>query len=93
VVWLERNKRVFNTSLPSSAANLLYPILHLFRFWTGTLPPLEEGLRAAGFSLPQASAPPAAVAPRPAASVVVVVQQTGVPPLSHPNEDEDLLGH
>jgi hypothetical protein len=62
VVWLERNKRVFNTSLPSSDANLFYSILHIFRFWIGTLPSLGTGLRVAGPFLLRAST--SASAPR-----------------------------
>jgi hypothetical protein len=36
VIWLERNKRVFNTSLPSEYANLSFLIVHLFRLWIDT---------------------------------------------------------
>jgi hypothetical protein len=88
---LERNKQVFNTSLPSSGANLFYSILHLFWFWTGTLPSLGTRLRAAGPFLPRASAPRGVGVLPPSAAAVL--QPTGVPPPSHPIEDEDLLDY
>jgi hypothetical protein len=61
----------------------------------GTLPSLGTGLRATGSFRPRASASASVhrgVGDLPP-SAVVVLQPTGVPPPSHPIEDEDLLDY
>jgi hypothetical protein len=85
MVWLERNKRMFNSSSHLRAANIYFLIFSLFKFWTGSSTNLEQILmmdRASTFSMQAASFP----LTHPNGSQ----QAVGASSLSS-EEDEDLL--
>jgi len=46
VIWLERNKRIFQSSSGSRAASIYFHILYLYECWTGSLTELESMVAA-----------------------------------------------
>jgi hypothetical protein len=85
-LWLERNRRVFNTS-PSSragAANIYFLVLHLFQYSTGSSANLAHFLVVDVETAMPSSAPSALTPPGCASSIAVAHP-------ANPIEDEDLL--
>jgi hypothetical protein len=80
MIWLERNKRVFNASSHSGTTNVFYLILHLFRVWTGSSNFIENMLAGA----------PGAASLNSTQLSTALPQSVGSPP-THLSEDGDLL--
>jgi hypothetical protein len=85
VIWLERNKRVFNSPPPSRAANIYFFIFNLFKHWTDSHTNLEHTL-----VMDRGPTTGSRVAAVPLAPLRGSQQADGASSL-HSEEDEDLL--